>query len=49
MARGKEIYIFGKGERVCTPLRCVVIERKRASTPRRERESFNVREKEKEP
>jgi hypothetical protein len=58
MATGREIYIFGKGERVCTPLRCVVIERERASTPRREREkastlgkkrkNFNARGKKKE-
>jgi hypothetical protein len=43
MARGREIYIFGKGERVCTSLKCVAIERKRASTLRKKRKNFNAK------
>jgi len=31
MVRGIYIYIFGKREKMCTPLRCVVIERERPS------------------
>ncbi len=41
--------IFGRGEKTCTPPGCIATKRKRASTPKCEKESFNAKEKEREP